>query len=192
MPSNKAHNLTLQRRLAASLLKCGKRKVYLDPLSSEAIAAANSRLLVKKLISQMAIRKRNDIIHSRSSVRERLAAKAKGRHTGLGKRKGTRKARMPYKVAWMRRTRVLRRLLKKYRLKKKIDRHVYHTLYLQAKGNRFKTKRNLIETIHRIKTEEKKDELLKKQMDARKAKLTATKDRKKEKSAGGGAPEASG
>ncbi|CAG7909423.1 unnamed protein product [Brassica rapa] len=34
----------------------------------------------------------------------------KGRHSGYSKRKGT---RLPTKVLWMRRTRVLRRLLKK-------------------------------------------------------------------------------
>jgi len=181
MPS---HNLTLQRRLAASLLKCGKRKVYLDPLSSEAIGAANSRQGIKKLIKQVAIRKRNDTVHSRSAVRERLAAKAKGRHTGLGKRKGTREARMPTKVLWMRRIRVMRRLLKRYRDKKKIDSHTYRDLYARCKGARFKTKRNLIESIHRIKTEEKKEALIKSQVDARKAKLSAAKEKKEKKAEG--------
>lgn len=59
-------------------------------------------------------------MHSRSRVKRYHEAKRKGRHSGRGKRRGTREARMPVKVLWMRRQRVLRRLLKKYREQKKI------------------------------------------------------------------------
>lgn len=49
----------------------------------------------------------------------------------------------------MRRLRVLRRLLVKYRAARKIDKHLYHELYHLSKGNTFKHKRALVEHVRR-------------------------------------------
>merc|ERR1712194_64326 len=93
---------------------------------------------------------------------------------------GTKEARMPSKVLWMRRQRVLRRLLKKYRDAKKIDRHQYHKFYLRAKGNIYKNKRVLMEYIHKDKHDYTKKKALVEQQEAKKAKARAAKERKKE------------
>ncbi|KAH0519510.1 60S ribosomal protein L19 [Microtus ochrogaster] len=42
--------LRLQKRLASSVLRCGKKKVWLDPNETNEIANANSRQQIRKLI----------------------------------------------------------------------------------------------------------------------------------------------
>ena len=75
-------SLKLQKRLAASVLKCGKRKIWLDPNEINEISLANSRRNIAKLQKDGLIMKKPTVVHSRNRVRERNEAKAKGRHTG--------------------------------------------------------------------------------------------------------------
>lgn len=88
-------NLRTQKRLAASVAGCGKRKIWLDPSETTEISNANSRQTIRKLVSDGLIIRKPVTMHSRARARELNEARRIGRHRGLGKRKGTKDARMP-------------------------------------------------------------------------------------------------
>ena len=106
-------SLTLQKRLAAAVLKCGRRKVWLDPNEVNDISMANSRQNIRKLVRDGFVIRKPQKVHSRARAVRSAEAKSKGRHTGTGKRRGTREARLPVKVRvspvlsiWIIRTRI--------------------------------------------------------------------------------------
>ncbi|KAG0670526.1 60S ribosomal protein L19A [Maudiozyma exigua] len=171
-------NLRTQKRLAASVIGVGKRKVWLDPNETSEIAEANSRHAIRRLVKNGTIVRKAVTVHSKSRTRAYALAKRAGRHTGYGKRKGTAEARLPSQVVWIRRLRVLRRLLAKYRDAGKIDKHLYHVLYKEAKGNAFKHKRALVEHIIQAKADTQREKALSIEADARRSKNRAARERR--------------
>ena len=163
-------SLRLQKRLSASVLKCGKRRIWLDPNEVSEIALATSRRTIKKLVKDGLVVRKQVKTHSRANARAHYEQKRLGRHSGPGKRVGTKDARMPMKVCWMRRQRALRRLLRKLRKNRKIDKNLYHKFYLGSKGNLYKNKKVLIEAVHKERNEKVRVEKIEQEQKARRFK----------------------
>ncbi|KAL1778659.1 60S ribosomal protein L19, partial [Sigmodon hispidus] len=56
----------LQKRLASSALRCGKKKVWLDPNETNELANANSCQQIRKLIKDGLIIRKPVTVHSRA------------------------------------------------------------------------------------------------------------------------------
>ena len=170
--------MEFQKRAAALLLKCGKRKIWIDPNEKNEISLTDSRSSIKKMIKDGYIIKKNNSLHSKNRIRLRREAIFKGRHSGTGKKNGTSNARVSEKVNWIFKQRVLRHLLKKYRKLSKIDSHLYRELYKKCKGNVFKNKRILIEYLRKANSETYRKKNLAEKFEIRRNKQKIVKDRK--------------
>lgn len=141
------------RRLAASIFKCGKNKIWFDPGETQRLASSSSRMQVRRLIKDGVILRKPNTVHSRWRANKRAEARKKGRHMGIGKRKGTKNARMPEKRVWIRKIRGQRASLKEMKMNSHITPEEFRQYYMQAKGNAFRSQKAMIEHIEKKQTE---------------------------------------
>jgi len=137
-------DLSNQRRLAASLLKCGEGRVWIDPASQEDLADAVTRSDVRGAIKAGVIRRKAIQGTSRVRAKRHALEVAKGRHQGPGSRRGTPQSRVTKKVRWMRRIRAQRDLLAELRKSKQIPPAIYREFYRRAKGGMFRSRQHLL------------------------------------------------
>jgi len=136
-------DLRNQRRMAASIMKCGGTRVWMDPDRLEEIAKAVTREDISILVNGGAIKSIQKQGNSSGRHKQILHQKQKGRRTGQGSRKGPKHARLPKKERWIRTIRPIRTYLKQLREDTKIDAHTYRVYYRKAKGGVFRNKQHL-------------------------------------------------
>ena len=137
-------DLLNQRRVAASILKCGIYRVWIDPNRTEDVAYAVTRDDVRNLIESGTIRKKQKGGSSRGRIRFAMAQRKKGKRKGQGSRKGAKYARYPKKQRWISTIRPIRAQLRELRDESMIERNTYRKFYLYSKGGMFKSKSHLL------------------------------------------------
>jgi large subunit ribosomal protein L19e len=129
--------------MAASILKCGVNRVWMDHDRIDEIAKAVTKTDIRVLISGKAIKSRQVKGISGGRKKFNVIQKEKGRRRGHGSRKGAKYARLSRKERWMRMIRPIRLYLRKLRDDGKIDKATYRRYYLKAKGGEFRSKHHL-------------------------------------------------
>lgn len=136
-------DLRNQRRMAASLLKCGENRVWMDPDRTDEIAEAVTRKDVKVLVGGGAIKSKQVQGISSGRKKFRRKQKEKGRRQRHGSRKGAKYARLSRKERWIKTIRPIRAYLKQLKDNELIDRRAYRKYYRKAKGGEFRNKHHL-------------------------------------------------
>jgi len=136
-------DLSVQKRIAASVLNCSPKRVVFDTTKlsqiKEAITKADMRgLVIDGFVSKIPAR---GIANSRSN--KIRMQKVKGKRKGHGSRKGKKHARTPKKREWINRIRVQRDLIATLKEKNLLDNKIYWMLYKKCKGGFFRSRRHL-------------------------------------------------
>jgi large subunit ribosomal protein L19e len=128
--------LSLQKRLAASILKVGQSRIVMDPEHLEDIKNAITRSDIKKMIS-------HGYIKVKPTKIKKPELYPKKRRKGPGSRKGARGTRVTKKRLWINTIRPLRRMLRELRDKKVIDPTTYRKTYNLIKSGAFRSRSHL-------------------------------------------------
>jgi large subunit ribosomal protein L19e len=132
-------DLRNQRRIAASVLKCGLHRVTFDPERLGDIENAISREEIRGLVDEGVIVAKQKKGVSRGRARAKIAKRSYGHCKGAGRRKGAAGARDPSKRQWIRKIRAIRRELRELRDSGTIEPRMYRIMYRKAAGGQFRS-----------------------------------------------------
>jgi large subunit ribosomal protein L19e len=123
--------MSLQKRIAAKILKVGISRVWLDPTRKKEIDEAITKADIRKLIKKGAIKVLPEKIKKPKEKKKKKV------------RKGAKYAVFPRKERWMSTVRALRKMLKEMKERSEIDNQTFKRLYRLVKGGMFRSKSHL-------------------------------------------------
>lgn len=130
-------SLRSQRRLAAQLLKVGTNRVWMDPERIEDVEIAITRQEIRRLIHEGAIQASAEKGISRVRARVLHEKKKERLRRGPGTRKGSKRAKVTKKDAWMSKIRALRKTLHEWQANRALTEGAYRQLYTSASSGLF-------------------------------------------------------
>lgn len=126
---------SLQKRLAAKILKVGKDKVWMDPSKLKDVSQAITRADVRRLILKGVVKKLPGKI--------KMPGKRTAKRRNEGSRKGSKNTIVTSKTKWINTIRPLRRELKELKDSKQIEGATYKQMRRLAKGGMFRSRSHL-------------------------------------------------
>ncbi len=138
-------NLSIQRRIASKIMKCGQNRIWIDPAKAKEVSEAITRDDVRRLIASGAVVKSPEAAPSRAKIIMRAAQKRKGRRSGHGSRKGSFASRSgnTKKLRWIRTIRPQRAMISELKKSGSIGNETYKKLYSLSKGGVFRSRKHL-------------------------------------------------
>ena len=143
-------NLSTKKRMAADVLKVGKKRVKFDPESTEDIFDAITRESIRGLASSGSISVKPKKGISRGRARKRKVS-LKKRGVGAGSKEGAKGARRGKKTIWINKVRSLRGRIKVQRDRGEISGKVFNEMYRQIKGGHIRSLKHLESIIKQYK-----------------------------------------
>ena len=135
-------SLSTKKRMAADVLKVGKKRVKFDPESTEDIFDAITRESIRGLASSGVISVKPKKGVSRGRARK-MRAKIKKRGVGAGSKEGAKGARRGKKTIWINKVRTLRGRVKVWRDRGEISGKIFNEMYRQIKGGHVRSLKHL-------------------------------------------------
>lgn len=126
--------VSFQKKLSAKILKVGTYRVWLDPAKMKDVEKAITRIDLKKLIKQGAIKVMPEKL--------RMHKEKRGRR-GPGSKKGSKFSVISKKTRWINTVRPLRETLKKLKDTSQIENSTYRKMRSLIKGGMFRSRHHL-------------------------------------------------